>query len=338
MARFDLLPKMNRILDGLMGCRLEFQPVDELDSDQWKSGDLKILRESRCGQPDWPRFLEGDSGRAFGFPINLKGNFAGLAVVKGWKGDRAQQLLLLAELLTLVLEQAAQQEDRRDRLRLIEERLLLIEEHSNVIPLRPARFGRVLQLTQDQVTRHQEMEIQEPKRQSPLTSMPILIETKAGFPLHRLAVEIHQMSDRWALVGLEDLPPEVLDSRERLKELGSITLFIRDLAQLTPEQQIKLAEYLSTKPADDMPHVIAGLSTQEAEDENQPPRVMPHLMSLFCVSNLQWTEKTPEQVTSEFVSASLQHLLDRTRESVTHGEHFIPFHIQHLDSENPTVH
>ena len=327
MASTEVIAKLNRILDGLMGVKLglQFQPAEELSADQWKSGDLKLLQER---VENGPQYIEDGSGSSFGFPVNLQGSFAGLAVVKGWTGARPRQLVLLAELITSLLERGLAQEEKKDRLRVIEERLMLMSHTpSNVIPLKPARFGKVLQVT--------ETELPEPLELSPLTSLPLLIETKKEFPLHRIAVEIHQMSNRWALVNLSDLPSDVLDSREGLKELGAVSLFIKDLEALSTHQQLKLAEYLATKPAGDMPHVIAGLTSLEPGQER---KILPHLMEQFCHSQLQWTDKSPEQITLGFINASLEHLYERSRASVRHGDHYVPFHIQTLDPNHPIVH
>jgi hypothetical protein len=326
MAMTDLMTRINRIFDGLVGCQLEFQPASALNTAEWKPHDLEILRKNRA---TLPRFVESSEQNTIGFPINLHGAFAGLAVVRGWKDTRPRRLLQLAELFTLVLEAGFQQEERRDRLRLIEERLSVFDETSNVIPLRPARFGRVLQLIDtNQLT---------PAQPSPLTTLPLLIETSSGFPLNRVAIEIHNMSGRWAFIDAKDLPKDIFDSRENLEQLGAMTIFIKDITQLSESQQKKLAEYLSIKPNGDTPHVIAGAYEPVAELAASG-RVLEQLLDLFCVSNLQWTDKTPEQVTVELINASLRHLLEQTRETHQHGEHFIPFHIQYLDPDQTTVH
>ena len=325
-ATNHVISKLNRILDGLMGVKLslQFQAVDELSNDQWKDGDLQLLQE----RPDHsPQYIEDGTGRTYGFPVNLQGKFAGLAVIQGWNGASPRQLVLLAELITSLLERGLRDEEKRERLRVIEERLILMSNSSsNVIPLRPARFGKVLQLTDNELPQAPRKELR-----TPLTTMPILIETAKNFPLHRIAVEIHQLSNRWALVNLSDLPSEILESRESLKELGGISLFIKDLSALTIAQQLKLTEYLATKPSSDMPHVIAGMTVL---DEGEERVILPQLLDQFCLSQLQWTDKTPEEITKNFIHASLEHLYEVSREHMKQGEYFMPFHIQHLDPDH----
>jgi Sigma-54 interaction domain len=162
-----------------------------------------------------------------------------------------------------------------------------------------------------------------------------LIETKPDFPLHRIAVEIHQMSERWALVNLSDLPSDILDSRESLEELGAVSLFIKNLESLSVEQQIRLAEYLATKPGMDMPHIIAGITALEEGAETQ---ILPHLLDQFCHSQLDWTDRSPEEITRTFIAASLELLVETSRENLKSGQYYMPFHIRHLDPNHPIMH
>jgi len=239
--------------------------------------------------------------------------------------------MLLAELMTMMLESGLRQEDRKDKLRMIEERIAMLDETSNVIPLRPARYGRVLEVN--------DIDFEEETPKSPVTTAPLLLEATAAFPLQRIAIEIHQMSDRWAMVGAEDLPQEVFNSRESLKELGNITVFIRDLTRLTINQQLKLAEYLGTKPGADMPHVIAGINS-DAEELIAAGALLPHLAQLFTLIKLQWSEKPSEMITRELINATIQHILASVRENshAVGDDHFIPFHIQYFKNDEKQMH
>lgn len=332
MAMSDIVSRINRIVEGLMGCSLEFQPASSLDSDAWDSRDLEQLAGDRAQLPVYVKSVQKG---VYGFPMIVHGAFAGLAVVRGWNEARPRKLLLLAELLSTSMEYGLRQEERRERLRLIEERLQLVDETSNVIPLRPARYGRVLQVTDQQL----DSESVTPAQPSPLTSTPILIETQPGFPLQRVAVEIHHLSKRWAFLNVEDLPSDVFDSRESFEQLGAVTIFIRDLTNLPVAQQLKLAEYLATKPGSDHPQIIAGIDAPVSQLSGA--KVLAHLLDLFCVTTLEMTDKSPEQITSDLINASLRHIVAQTnevRESHQIGEHFIPFHTQYFDPDQPTMH
>jgi hypothetical protein len=139
------------------------------------------------------------------------------------------------------------------------------------------------------------------------------------------------------------LPAEIFNSRESLEELGGLTLFIRDVATLTTNQQLKLAEYLGRAASDETPHIIAG-ATESVEDLLHNGRILPYLSRLFTVSTLNTSSnKTAAQITTELVEASLQQIVSNTRtetvESHQVGENFIPFNAQYFNPDDQsTVH
>lgn len=325
----ETISRINRLLEGLMSCKLEFHSVENLSPDQWNSRDLALMK---VNEENRPTYIEGESSGDFGFPVNLHGSFAGLAVVRGWQGAKPAHLIQLAELLTCVLESSLAREERGDRLRLIEERLHLIEDQSNVIPMQRSRLAQALELI--------ELPSEPVAVDAPVTSTPLLIETRPGFPLQRIAIEIHQMSARWAFLSLESLSADVLDSREGLKELGGITLFIEDISRLSAHQIEKLTEYLATKPGTDMPQVIAG-ALEPVANLRASGKISARLIEQMCVAELNWSDRTSEQVTTELIEASLRFILEKTRESVRVGNEparFLPFNIQHLDPNPSTFH
>jgi hypothetical protein len=327
----ELMGKLNRLFDNILGCSVEFFPAENfnemLGADSWNADDIATLRGPVAGLP---KYIESDESNAFGFPVNIQGKFAGLAVVRGFQNAKHSRLMLLAELMTMMLESGFRSEDRKDRLRMIEERIALLDENSNVIPLRPARYGRVMEVN--------EMQVEAEAVKTPVTTTPLLLESSASFPLQRIAIEIHQMSDRWAMVGANDLPAEVFASRESLKELGNVTIFIRDLTTLTINQQLKLAEYLGSQPGLDMPHVIAGINTNALELE-AAGLLLPHLTRAFTSVKLQWTDKPAEQITRDLINATIQHIMSSAKQN-THavGDHFIPFHIQYFQNDENHAH
>ena len=321
MAMTETMIRINRIFESVLGCTCEFQDAAHIDQAQWSSSDLEALKGNAAALP---QYVESQTTDSFGFPINFQGRFAGLAVVRGAKETTPRKLIQLAELMTMVLENGLQREDRKERLRMIEERLFMINEKSNVIPLRPSRFGRVMQVTDS------EFEIE--STPSPLLTTPLLMQVEESFPLSRIAIEVHQMSKRWAFISVEDLPSDTLSTREGIEELGGITLFIRDLTKLTTNQQLKLAEFLASQPTEDMPHVLAGVNLDVAELE-QTGKLLSHLTGLFIVTRIDAsTGKSAAQITRELIEASLQHIAESTRESHAIGKHFVPFHMQYFNS------
>lgn len=332
----DLVIRINKLFEGIFGCSFEFQPTDRLDGNFWKKQDLDMMLTSETERPS---YIEGSADGSYGFPLNLQGGFAGLIVVKQWKGVDPQQVLLLAEFLTLSVETSLRYEDRRERLQLIEERLRTMDEKSNVVPFRRRSTESSSQIENfyDLIDWSEPEEMPTTSPANPVTTLPLLIETSPQFPLRRVALEIHQLTNRWAFISVDDLPADIFDSRDSLKQLGAITLFIPRLDLLNTHQQLRLAEYLASQPGEDSPQIISGIcdSPQHLVDTN---RVLAHLTNSFCHAQLQWSEKSATQITSELINASLQHIVEQTRQSHQVGSKMIPFHIQYFDQQNRPLH
>ena len=137
--------------------------------------------------------------------------------------------------------------------------------------------------------------------QNPTIATPVLIESADPLEIHRAAVEAHEASGRWAMLPLEGLAEEVLGDRNELKSLGGATIFIADLAQLSAERQSFVRGYLAIQPSTEMPQNVAGCSDRS--------RVQASLLKCF----------EPAQPLNTLAL-------------------MIPFHVQHLDQDHPTVH
>lgn len=331
MAMQQITKRLNRIFENVLGCKLEYVSTEDLSLVDW---DFKDLTEMKGEASIAPKYIACKSTDSFGFPVRRENELMGLAVVHGFKDARPQRLLLLAELMMMVLDYGVRAGDRTEKLRIIEERMAEFVDSSNVIPLRPSRFEHVLQVTET------EIEPADPLS-SPLLDSPLLLVSEGQFPVNRIAVEIHEMSGRWAFVSAEDLPADVFNSRESIEQLGGLTLFIRDIGSLTTNQQLKLAEYLGRAASEETPHVIAG-SSMSVDDLIHQNRILPHLSRLFTVSTLNTTSnKSAGQITKELIEASLQQLVSKTRSEVAEshqiGDHFIPFNSQYFNPDDTST-
>jgi hypothetical protein len=334
MALTVLVARIARIFRSLIGCEITFETAESLmtaDDEargEWNSSDLTALQIGKTP----PIYIISASGNSYGFPVFCGGVFTGLAVTTNWENASPSKLIQLGDLIASTLENGVHQEEQRERLLVIEERLNLLREDqnpsSNVIPLRPSHAGRSLHVT--------EIKVALQGKPSPLTSTPILIETTPDFQLDRVALEIHQISQRWAFVNILDLPADILDSRESFEQLGGVTLFIRDIAKLNVNQQLRLAEYLAGDTSPDKPQIIAGINGSHAD--RAYTNVLSHLVDLFCVASSEKSDKTPKQIALELVEASLRHILAQMPESHQVGEHIIPFHPQYFEPDQPTMH
>ncbi len=335
MAMLQVSKRLSRIFESILGCSIELQMMDQIIAQEWNASDLIDLRANPSLSP---KYIQNTEKTVFAFPIRQQNELLGLALVIGFKDASPQRLMMLAELMMMVLDYTVRQGNRGERLKMIEERMALLDANSNVIPLRPARFGRVIDMTDVISTEAPSSD----NLVSPLITNPLLLISVPGFPVNRIAVEIHGLSKRWAMVGSEDLPAEIFNSREAIEQLGGLTLFIRDISTLTTNQQVVLGEFLGRAASEDTPHVIAG-ATESVEDLILNGRLVPHLSRLFTVSTLQSSGKTASEITKELVNASLQQIFEQTRlvavEEHQVGENFIPFHAQYFNPDDvSTVH
>src|SRR5665213_1342595 len=97
-----IVTRINRILNGVVGCSFNYQSLEDLaaggkSAAQWDAKDLALLKDTSA---TLPRFIESPESSTYGFPINVQGQFAGLATVTGLRENKTSKLLLLAELLT----------------------------------------------------------------------------------------------------------------------------------------------------------------------------------------------------------------------------------------------
>jgi hypothetical protein len=335
MMTGELVSRVARLLRVVIGCDFEFESADQVAGGNWNS--IEILQYTE-GAKDRRPYIESIStkgtsqAKSFGFPIYVGKEFRGLAAIRGFSSADTVKLLQVAELLTLLLEHNANLNERSERLRMIEERLLLVDETSNVIPLRPQRGLQFLQVVEVDHPADEEVT-------SPVMQLPLLIEAPYNVPVDRVAIELHQAARRWAFVRFEDLPHDLFNSRKSLEELGSVTIFIRDLTMMTTTQQIRMAEYLALRPSPATPHVIASIH-EPLESLVANTKILSHLAKLFFHTQLRKSNRTPDEIARDLVDASLQHILLR----LTHDDDTLNADVPRLtvqprfQAEPPTLH
>lgn len=92
---------------------------------------------------------------------------------------------------------------------------------------------------------------------STLCSAGFLLEATNPHLIPKVAVHIHEVSQRWAMLRFEDVR-DTLNSLSDLKNLGAMTLLIQDVLSLNPVQQGLLAEYFEEANVDTEPLVLIG--------------------------------------------------------------------------------
>ena len=206
------------------------------------------------------------------FPVFREYQLVGCAIVTGI----GQPLTLipeqLVELIELYLDAAIALTDRIDMLEQTEKQIHRTrkeEAHGqNVIPLRkpaPEGFNPAESFL---------------RRLSPLAfAMPCLLEGTCENQMKQFAVELHELSGRYAFIYLSDLD---WSRASDLDGIGPVTLYVPNLATLTLPQQLALTDYLKSRPGAEQPQVVAA-TLRSYSDLRQSGLVTMDLLYLVSV-------------------------------------------------------
>jgi len=300
----DLITKLDQILVGLTSCRLDYQPREFINPNEWEESELRRLK---TGDFRNISTLKGRAPETYGIPVVLHDKFAGLAVVRGPLEKSPLDPSSLAELLAALIEMRMNTEARSNALSSFEERIRVQEGLSgNVTPLRPTRLSQVrmwLNRLEDEEARETAKSRDDDARDF---ASPLLIEDVTPEEGKRIAIERHEKSGRWAFLSITDLAPETFESPDGLQALGGVTLFVEDLSTVPTSQQLRLAELLSRSLDEDTPTVIACIKAENRD------KVMPHLLELL----------QPYK---------------RTKEMEINRPYFIPYDLRLLDQDQAPV-
>jgi hypothetical protein len=90
-----------------------------------------------------------------------------------------------------------------------------------------------------------------------ILKLDCLIESKYVSEIHKMAMELHSHSGRYAFVEYRDLNPSQRKNVSELLSMGAISLFIPDILELTPEEQKTLLALMSVETVQ-RPLLMAG--------------------------------------------------------------------------------
>lgn len=82
-------------------------------------------------------------------------------------------------------------------------------------------------------------------------------KTNGGHLLNRLALKIHEKSERWAFLSFKDISSQVKSVRD-LTDMGAITLFIEDVMALDVNSQKLISEYIQLTKSESNVTSISG--------------------------------------------------------------------------------
>lgn len=319
----ELLARLNQIFSSLVGSRLTFVPLAQLDIELWGVDELAAIAGNATGAP---AYVKDQEQRRIGFPVRDRQNgLAGLAIVSDWRLADSKRVFELADFASsLIAHRLSGHDETAERLKRAEEHFALQSAEirttaKNVIPLRRTRLPQAEHLW--------------PVPPPPKINAPsLMIQVKPGFPILRFVTEVHDRTERWAFVSLTDLPSDTWESRETFKSLGAITIFVENLKALDLERQKLIASYLRSVPKDDAPLLLVAIE-EEPDRLEERGLLDPELRATLVYARMPWNPQDNDTTT---VRKSMRLLVDGR--PPTADTRFVPFRREMIDDEKPTVH
>lgn len=227
------------------------------------------------------------------FPVFHFSRLVGHILVRDASRLNEQKQNELADLIELCIEGPMSLGDHVNTLSEVENRIKKQEQRSmlaeNVFPLRRLQ---------------EEAEVKfHPKLLG--FSLPCLIESAHSIEIKKMALELHELSGRYAFICLNDL---TINSAAGLCSIGTATVFIPEVASLTPRKQQVLLEYLRLLGSEDYPHIIAGSTKSFAELQNLGT-LDAQLLDLISTSHLVLDRPTAQYSDEHLVTFFLSNLV-----------------------------
>jgi len=319
----ELLGRLNIVFKGFTGCRIDYVPAAKLNFQDWPLLDLEGVQ---IAPQDRAAYIKSVNGDRLGFVVLNEGVFSGLIVVSNWQASDARRLFDLADLATSMIERqisgrADELITQVDGLKKAEENLTLQRGFGNVIPLSRAKQPLIDESWSADTAA------------SELVVSPLLLQVHAGFPIHRLALELHERSQRFAFLALNQMPKHELETSAQFAALGPVTLYIEDLSMLSLERQRELAKLLSVSQGDETPLVISAISNDK-DLLIETGLLDQELAGLLVHTRLPWN---PQDSDASTVRRSVR-LIIEGEGAVPATTRFVPFHQSYHNDDNPTMH
>ncbi|MCB0420093.1 MAG: hypothetical protein KDD61_03805 [Bdellovibrionales bacterium] len=123
----------------------------------------------------------------------------------------------------------------------------------------------------------------------------------------KVALEIHNFSDRFAFVSSNDIDPRCLENPQRIYELGRISLLVPEILDLSNDQQCGILEYLASLPGREGPTILVVTQRPMQELKSNPqmvPQLLKRLSSSIIVASSTLNLSQTTQVARSFVQAT----------------------------------
>jgi hypothetical protein len=307
------IERITTLVEAMFACRAKFRTLDSflepVSRSAYLEQDLVFLESTLFEVPEMIRSVVPGQ---FAFPLRVRRagagptevSLVGVATIEGLAASDDTRLKQIAEFLHLAVESRLDAFERLLDIEQREQQLLLeqeMRESKKVVRLFPRELGpRELGPRQSDRDDAQEtvssfnlpaseasLEITKPlllvndhlARKS--TNSPNSSSLKSM--QEKIAIEIFNKSGHWFFVGLNDLADESFRTAHSFRELGRMIVFISNLAEVSIEKQLRLAEvFAATKGETDAPSVIAFVD-EDPKALIARGTVLPHLLDAMAM-------------------------------------------------------
>lgn len=190
------------------------------------------------------------SGDALVVPVRLGESVAGAAVIQQGITLTETEIDAVVDTVELLFDGYVEAADRSAHVRQLENYLENTLPADNVVYLHNIKSKNKEVGEQILVGRHQ----------GPYLTQ-ILLEGKPGIPFKEIAFDVHQKSGRSSFISWDDLDTAQFANPQDIAELGPITVFIPNLAELSKAEQAVLDQYMLELMGEDAPRLIASVQS-----------------------------------------------------------------------------
>lgn len=180
-------------------------------------------------------------------PIQVNGNYLGTAVVKEGKNLNDQQTVSLVQLVRMALEPSMYNTYLERKERNLQEINKAQFDMSNL-----SVFGDT---EDDDFSTESFSENMDTQEQALLVSNLIHLEGKQETVVKKVALQLHEMTHRWAFVPFKDIRSQI-GSVEDLIKLGAMTIFVEEVESLSATEQAIINEFVDQPRTDEDPLLI----------------------------------------------------------------------------------
>lgn len=192
-------------------------------------------------------------GKDFHVPIKVNGALMGTAIVPGAEDLNAEKRQGVTQLIRMVLEPALY-------------KWHLEQKESNLVEISKANFetenlhvfGDEPMPSIDEILKDTSEDLAKGLSQELLSHL-IHLEGQTSTTNKKVALQLHELTGRWAFVPFNDIKGQLHSSFD-IAKMGEMTIFIENIESLNAAEQELLLEYLSEEHLPDEPLIITSSS------------------------------------------------------------------------------